>query len=69
MSNIAEDIAVLQVHRENLMAATTWENYRSAHVAFVEYLIEDLELRKASDDNKEQCIIKSSVIFRKADNE
>jgi hypothetical protein len=36
-------IDILLIHRENLLATKTFEEYRDAHVAYINMLIEQLE--------------------------
>lgn len=50
---IEDKIAILIIHRENLQQAKTFENYRNAHVAYVDFLIEEMTAVK---DTREACI-------------
>jgi hypothetical protein len=40
-------IEILTIHRNNLASATTLEEYRDAHVAYVDYLIEHYKAQEA----------------------
>lgn len=47
-----DSIAMLEVHKENLQRTTTFEEYRDAHVAYIDMLISQLQ----SDILKEEPI-------------
>ena len=36
-------IAILEIHRDNLKATTTFEQYRDAHVAYVDMLVKEMK--------------------------
>lgn len=49
-----DKIDLLTIHRENLLKTRTFEEYRNAHVAYIEMLIEQLNAEKlwiASTEN------------------
>lgn len=43
MADPQRSIDILLVHRENLLGTKTFEEYRDAHVAYINMLIEQLE--------------------------
>ena len=36
-------IEILKIHRDNLKATTTFEQYRDAHIAYVDMLIKEMK--------------------------
>lgn len=40
--NINDKISVLTIHRENLEKARDFEEYRKLHIAYIDFLIDDL---------------------------
>jgi hypothetical protein len=48
MTSARETIATLTQHRENLLAAKTWQEYREAHVLYVDHLIERARIQEAA---------------------
>lgn len=49
-----EMIASLQIHKNNLLKAKTLEEYKAAHIAYIDFLLEDLQARLAKDEAKEK---------------
>lgn len=49
-------LTILRAHRENLLAAKTFEAYKAAHIAYVEYLIEDLAGKEKSIDGADSFL-------------
>lgn len=49
-------IDILMVHREALNAAKTFEEYRDAHVAYIDMLIEQLEADLDKDGSIQRWI-------------
>lgn len=43
-------LAVLKRHRDNLAEAKTLEEYKMAHVAYIETIIKDIEAAEAAED-------------------
>lgn len=43
MADPQRQIDILLVHRENLLGTKTFEEYRDAHVAYIDMLIEQIE--------------------------
>jgi hypothetical protein len=47
-------LAIIKAHRENLLAAKTFKDYKAAHIAYIEWIIEDLKCTEkrveAADD-------------------
>lgn len=43
MTTKLDDLYILSIHRDNLMKTKTFEEYRDAHVAYVEMLIKKME--------------------------
>jgi hypothetical protein len=54
-------IYTLKVHRENLLATKTFEEYRDAHVAYIDMLIEQSQADLAKDESVKQWIIKTEI--------
>lgn len=52
MSKHQASIELLTVHRENLLATRTFEEYRDAHVAYVDMLIERYRADAAGSEIK-----------------
>ena len=42
---MATNIEILTAHRNRLARAANWEEYRDAHMLYVDYLIADLEAK------------------------
>lgn len=49
MSKYQESIDLLTVHRDNLLATTSFEEYRDAHVAYVDALIDRYKASAAQE--------------------
>lgn len=45
----AEHIVILELHRENLQACTTFEDYKRCHIAFVTWVIDDYSAQEAKE--------------------
>jgi hypothetical protein len=52
--SIEAKIAILLIHRENLAKARDFEEYRKLHIAYVDWLIDDLTADKMSNDAVEK---------------
>jgi hypothetical protein len=48
--SIEDKIAILMLHRDNLYKAATFEDYRNAHVAYVDFLIDEMGANKEIKD-------------------
>jgi hypothetical protein len=64
-----EQLAVLEVHRENLEAAKDFESYRAVHVAYVEFLIEQCKIDISQRNNAENFAVSTWRILEKKEEE
>ncbi len=49
MTSVSVKLAVLKKHRDNLATAKTLEEYKEAHVAYIDTIIKDIEAEKAAE--------------------
>ncbi len=53
MANIQQSIDILTIHKARLLETKTFEEYRDAHVAYIEMLIEQYQADLAKQESKE----------------
>lgn len=61
MQNTERSIAMLTVHRDNLLVAKTFEEYRAMHVAYVEMLIEQLKADQTKDESVHRWMVTTEI--------
>lgn len=61
MRNYDTKLAMLEVHRNNLANAKTFEDYRNAHVSYVDMLIEQLKADDLTNKAIETWLEKTDI--------
>lgn len=56
-----ESIAILEVHKENPQRTTTFEEYRDAHVAYVNMLIGKLQSDILKEESIQTWLVRTEV--------
>lgn len=59
MSNLANSKMILEQHRDNLKACSTFEEYRDCHVSYVEYLIGSIDAKIVLEEAETNFVTKS----------
>lgn len=59
MADAQRSIDILTVHRANLLETKTFEEYRDAHVAYIDMLIEQIECDAKKDDAVQRWVVRT----------